>query len=200
MTEMNVPKKIPVKKIYTAAEFFKFTKNKETRHELIGGTIHMMASPSVTHQDICRKICRKLEDFSEGKSCRVFMAPLDVVLFEKDKTKKSKYTRDAAQNVFQPDVFVVCSPKKISENKINGAPDFIIEVVSTATALNDYVYKLKAYMEYGVCEYWIVNPVTKKVLVYTKNKETLETCEYTFEDTVKSAVLDGFETDFRLIK
>ena len=200
----RIPK---VKRKYNAKEFFEFVKDKEERYELIDGEIHMMASPSVGHQDINGYIYRKLGNYLEGRRCRVFISPLDVILFEKNKTKeeqeninkRGKNQKDDAQNVFQPDVFVVCSPKKISKNRINGAPDFVIEVLSPSNAENDYGYKLGAYMKYGVKEYWIVDPETKKILVYIKNKKRLSVNNFTFEDKIKISIFDDFEIDFKLL-
>jgi len=58
-----------------------------------------MAAPSIRHFETCRK----LEDFLEGKKCKVFMASVDVVLFErKDKEKRgdSKYLAEERSYAF----------------------------------------------------------------------------------------------------
>ena len=190
MTAVPVTR-LKIKRIrrYDAEEFFEFIKDKEGRRELIDGRIYMMASPSVNHQRIIGRIYKKLSDYFAGKTCEPFIAPLDVVLFEKNKEDKS-------QNVFQPDVFVVCDPEKIGENRINGAPDFIIEIVSEGTASHDYIKKLNAYMKYGVREYWIVNPKTKQDSVYI-NGEQFETYTYSFEDKIKVSIFEDLEIDFK---
>jgi len=190
------PLKIGRKK-YNARQFFKITENLEGRYELIDGQIRLMASPSVTHQDIILALGRKIGDYLEDKPCRVFIAPLDVVLFEE--TEDSEAKEEDSQNVFQPDVFVVCDPGKISAKRINGAPDFIIEITSPSNLTDDYIDKLKAYMKHGVREYWILNPEKKTVLVYRNGKE-LENDAYTFEDKVKVNIFDDFEIDFRRLK
>ena len=137
--------------------------------------------------------------YLKGKGCRVFGAPLDVVLFERsDKDRKKK---DNSQNVFQPDVFVVCDPKKIGANRIYGAPNFVAEVVSPSNDENDYIYKLNAYMMYGVKEYWIVDPDAKKIFVYAKNKKGFARPKvYTFEDKIKVGIFDDFEIDFNELR
>ncbi len=58
----------------------------------------------------------------------------------------------------QPDLLVVCDPSKIEENRIVGAPDWIIEVLSPSTSKADRVQKYNAYARAGVKEYWIVDP------------------------------------------
>ena len=47
-----------------------------------------------------------------------------------------------------------------------GAPDFVLEVISPSTKKRDYALKLSKYMEAGVREYWIVDFVQAKILVY----------------------------------
>ena len=190
-------KSFPAKKKYTAKEFFEFTKDKpeNERYELIDGEIYMMASPSTNHQRIGGFIYRQIGDYLDGKKCEVFISPLDVVLFEKDK----KNENDKSQNVFQPDVFVVCDPEKISDKRIYGAPDFIIEIASPSSETNDYFKKFKVYFKYGVKEYWIVNPETKQITVYIDiNDEYYKT--YTFDDKVKVSILDDLEIDFKALQ
>ena len=187
---------IPIKRKYTAEEFFEFTENtpENERYELIDGRIYLMASPNVNHQRIIRKILRKLEDYLEGKTCEPFMSPLDVVLFEKDKKN------DKSQNVFQPDVFVVCDPNKISEKRINGAPDFVAEIVSPSSETHDYLRKFKVYFKYGVKEYWIVNPMTKQIHVYINIDDEEDYKTYTFDDTIKVSIFEDFEIDFKELR
>jgi Uma2 family endonuclease len=200
MTEKISPmlRSLKIKKRYNIKEFFEFVKRKRDRggtrqYELIRGKIYMMASPTVIHQDVVSFINTELRHYLKGKTCRAFIAPLDVVLFEKDNEKENK---DDSQNVFQPDVFIVCDPKKISDKRINGAPDVVFEVVSDGTASRDYGYKFNKYIEHGVREYWIVNPETKRIFVKKKKKKA-KTYTYTFEDKIKVSIFEDFEIDFK---
>jgi len=185
----RLPKKRNFKK-YSAEEFFEFTKGREERYELIDGQIRLMASPSTKHQRISRKISNILSDYFKDKTCEPFYSPLDVVLFQKTK-------KDDSRNIFQPDIFVVCDPNKITEKRIVSAPDFIIEIVSPSNPEDDYIDKLVVYMKYGVREYWIVNPDTRKILVYIKDKEIFQNDAYTFEDKIKVSIFEDLEIDFK---
>ena len=89
-----------------------------------------------------------------GGSCRPFIAPVDVQLDCDERT------------MVQPDVGIVCDTSKIKRFGIYGAPDFVVEVVSSSTKKKDYALKLSKYMEAGVREYWILDFVQEKVLVY----------------------------------
>lgn len=126
----------------------------EGRWELINGIAYdMTPAPSVEHQRVSRRLERAIEDgIEEGKrmggggSCEMFHAPLDVFL---------------GGNVFQPDIVVVCDPEKISERGIEGAPDLIVEILSSSNSSRDTVVKRWAYAAAGVPEYLIVDPVEK---------------------------------------
>lgn len=65
-------------------------------------------------------------------------------------------------NFVQPDVLVVCDKKKVRD-KIYGAPDLIIEVLSPATSLKDKREKKALYERFGVTEYIIADPLEQYV-------------------------------------
>ena len=195
MTEKqpDFSKRFNIIKKYELNKFLEFTKDKEERYELIDGRIYMMASPNVGHQDIAGEIYRQLSNYLRDKTCRPFIAALDVVLFEKSKEDKNK-----SQNVFQPDVFVVCDPEKIAEDRIYGAPDFVVEVVSPSSKIYDYFKKFEIYKKYGVKEYWIVNPITKEIFVHIEGNDEVE--EYSFDDKIKVGIFDDFYIDFKELR
>ena len=128
----------------------------EQRVELIDGYFYDMASPTFGHQSIGGEIHRQIANFivENGGNCRPFMAPVDVQLDCDERT------------MVQPDVGIVCDTSKIKRFGIYGAPDFVVEVVSSSTKKKDYALKLSKYMEAGVREYWILDFAQEKVLVY----------------------------------
>ena len=69
--------------------------------------------------------------------------------------------------VVQPDLCVICDKSKIDEKGCLGAPNLIIEILSTCTSKKDLTIKYDLYEENGVQEYWIVNPSEKDVHIYT---------------------------------
>jgi Uma2 family endonuclease len=66
-------------------------------------------------------------------------------------------------NVVQPDFLVVCDPRKVTDANIQGAPDLVIEVLSTGTKLKDRREKKALYERFGVGEYLIVHPEDEMV-------------------------------------
>ena len=87
-------------------------------------------------------------------------APVDVLL------PASNEASAQATTVVQPDILVVCDPAKLTERNVRGAPDWIIEVLSPATARHDHLTKRALYERAGVREYWLVHPVDRVITVY----------------------------------
>lgn len=133
----------------------------EQRWELLYGQAYLMSpAPSLTHQTISGELFRQISNHLLDKSCRVFHAPFDVRLPQADEAEEEITT------VVQPDILVVCNDHKLDEKGCRGAPDWIIEILSPATAARDQIDKLALYEPHGVAEYWIVHPVDRIVTVY----------------------------------
>jgi len=87
-------------------------------------------------------------------------------------------------------------PNKLTDRGCDGAPDWIVEIISPATSSNDYVRKLNLYMDAGVKEYWIVDPLKKWIYVYHLEENRFETTPYTFQDRIKVNIYDDLWIDF----
>lgn len=90
---------------------------------------------------------------------------------------------------------IVCDTDKLDGKRCNGAPDFIIEIVSPGNPEDDYVRKLYYYQKYGVREYWIVDPQRKSVSV-KYFEENLLNVPYTFESVVKVNIYEDLFINF----
>ncbi|MCM8594059.1 Uma2 family endonuclease [Accumulibacter sp.] len=133
----------------------------EVRYELIGGLAYAMApAPSVAHHEVLLAIARQAAAALDGSPCRVFVAPVDVRLPMADEADEDVDT------VVQPDILAVCDPAKIDERGIRGAPDWIVEVLSPATAGHDQVLKRALYERHRVREYWLVHPADRVLTVH----------------------------------
>ncbi len=134
----------------------------EVRYELIDGQAYLMAppAPDLAHQDIAGEIFRQVANALHGKPCRAFVAPVDVRLPKANEADK------AIDTVVQPDVLVVCDETKLDRRGVRGAPDWVVEVLSPATAGHDQVKKRRVYERHGVKEYWLVHPGDRVLTVY----------------------------------
>ena len=135
----------------TAAEDFREDTQSslvEARFERIGGTEYAMSSPGYRHQIIAGRLFSQLDAQLAGHECVPIIAPFDVYpLFDRG----DEYT------LVQPDIFLACDKSKLKENRYNGAPRFIIEILSSNRS-HDMITKPNLYQKAGVEEYWIVDP------------------------------------------
>jgi Uma2 family endonuclease len=71
-------------------------------------------------------------------------------------------------NVYQPDVVFISNERKsiVKEEGVDGAPDFVVEILSPRTAKYDRGAKRDIYGRTGVQELWIVDPELKTVQVF----------------------------------
>ena len=150
------------------------------RAELIDGQIYYMATPNRIHQQIVRKFTQRISNYIDSKkgNCEVYPAPFAVFLNCDNK------------NYVEPDVSVICDPDKLTDKGCNGAPDWVIEVVSGSSRNMDYLRKLVKYQTSGVREYWIVDPDKNVVTVYNYEQETME--QYSFDDEIPAGIYEDF--------
>ena len=158
------------------------------RAELIDGEIYMMSPPNRDHQKISAKIHQAIANYIDSKkgSCEVYAAPFSVFLNADDK------------NYVEPDISVICDKNKLDDKGCNGAPDWIIEIVSPSSRSMDYMTQLFKYRTSGVREYWIIDRQKNRVIVYSFDKDNMK--EYSFDDSVKAEMFDDLSIDFSIIK
>ncbi len=161
------------------------TFSKERRIEVFDGQIFDMASPSQEHQTILTELLVAIRNYlrKKGGGCRVFPAPFDVKLFNNPLT------------VVQPDLMIICDKDKLDGKRCNGAPDFIVEIVSASNPSDDYIRKLYYYKNAGVREYWIVDPRRKMVTV-NYFEENMLNIQYSFEATIKVHIYEDLFINF----
>jgi len=151
-------------------------------YQLIEGELIMTPAPSPEHQAISANLFRRLVDFVDQKAPGIVLySPLDVYLDN--------------ENAFQPDIIFISKARLtiIKEDGIYGPPDLAIEVLSPSTAHYDLKEKFRVYERTGVREYWIVDPGTKSVEIYT-NKDGRFSLVTKAEqgDMIESVLLEGF--------
>ena len=158
------------------------------RAELIDGELYMMAAPGRLHQRLVKEFTYLIEDYIRRRNgdCEVYPSPFAVFLNADDRI------------YLEPDISVICDRNKLTDEGCKGAPDWIIEIVSPSSRAMDYNKKLFKYRTAGVREYWIVDPMTRQIMVYHFELDTFE--QYSFSDKVKAGIYEDFEIDFSGIK
>ena len=157
----------------------------EKRMEVFDGIVYNMASPSQIHQSISMQLSTVINNYILRKKgpCSIFSAPFDVKL------------SDSPLIIVQPDIMVVCDKNKLDEKRCNGAPDFIIEIVSPANPSDDYIRKLYYYKNYEVREYWIVDP-RRKVITVNYFENNIVSVQYPFDSVIKVNIFDDLLINF----
>ncbi len=142
---------LPREKV-TAEEFLSGDETMRPRH-LVDGQVYELDMPTLLHQMTLTNILPILLPMRDHG--HLLFAPLDVLLDE--------------YNVIQPDMLWVAPHSKtatITKERIVGAPDFVVEILSPSTASFDRKRKFKLYETHGVHELWLVDPEAGLVEVW----------------------------------
>jgi Uma2 family endonuclease len=178
--DLGLAYKTGPKKIHTYEDYRRLPEG--APYELIGGKLVMTPSPGKTHQIVLKRLLKLLDSHVEEKNAgEVLCAPRDVCL--------------APTEVYQPDIlFVAKNRLEISaEDKVNGAPDLVVEILSPSNAYYDLRKKFRAYEKYGVKEYWIIDPEEASVEVYElADGKFCQAGQSEKTGSVASVVLPGF--------
>jgi Uma2 family endonuclease len=173
-------------------DYFEIREKSEELLEYIDGFVYISPSPSTKHQRVSGNIYMKFRNFLEGKSCEVFHAPFDIEL----KNEKMEGTK-----IVIPDLSIICDKNGFTDTRYIGVPDLIVEILSPSNQTHDLITKLNLYMNYGVKEYWIVNPMLNSITVYALNDEEMY-IQYdmkTETGSITSKFLLGFSVDLNEI-
>ena len=164
-------------KLYTVQDIYSLPEGE--RAELTDGQIFPMALPDRKHQEITGglHVAIAIHIRQNGGACKVYESPFAVFLTDDDTT------------YVEPDVSVICDPRKLDDRGCRGAPDWIIEVVSPSSRSMDYIRKTAKYQTAGVREYWIVDPSAARVTAWDLPNTVC--CQYAFTDTVPSILFPG---------
>ncbi len=122
------------------------------RYEVVRGILYMAPSPGTSHQRVAMKIAVYLYQYVQACGLgETFFSPYDVQLAE--------------DTVVQPDVLAVLNAhrERITESRMVGAPDLVVEIISPGSGSYDRHTKRAAYERAGVPEYWLVDPQARSV-------------------------------------
>lgn len=164
-------------KLYTIDDIYALPDGE--RAELIEGELYMMSPPGTTHQRLVLLLSRIIGNYIQEKNgdCEAFPAPFAVFLNNDEHT------------YVEPDISIICDKSKLDEKGCNGAPDWVIEIVSPSSKRMDYFIKMEKYRRAGVREYWIVDAAKGNVFVYDFENDDINT--YGFEDQIPVNIYDG---------
>lgn len=154
------------------------------RYEIIKGKLLLVPLRDTAHQYCCGKLLGALLQFViEHDLGEVYHAPYDVRL-----------SRDA--DPVEPDILFIAKNHvpEAKDSYFAGVPNLVVEILSKSTARTDTNVKFSIYEQAGVPEYWIVDPKTQTVRIYTlENGLYAEWGAYAQDEVITSNVLAGLE-------
>ncbi len=130
------------------------------RYELYDGEVFVVPSPLPLHQIVAMNIEDWLRHHPRTRSGLTLLAPLDVAFSEYDVVQPDLL-------YFEPERLPLLSNRRVTRV----APDLAIEVISPGTASNDRGRKMRMFARYGVREYWIADPESERVEVFSLGGE-----------------------------
>jgi len=161
----------------------------EPRFERIGSTEYAMSSPGYKHQNVLLGVGAQLREKLRASGCMTIVAPFDVYpLYDKG----DEYT------LVQPDILIACDRSKLQDSRYNGAPQFIIEILSSNRS-HDMITKLNLYEKAGVGEYWIIDPETQIISAMELINNRYAIRSWSGEDEVPLATIPGCTVDFKKV-
>lgn len=171
----------PAQGAWTYADYLRLPDD-GNRYEIIEGFLYVANAPTPEHQyTVTQLIFYFMQYVNTQRLGVVFTAPIEVHLSETTKP-------------VQPDLVFVTNDKqpKLGASYLEGPPALVVEVVSPTSIRRDRKTKFDAYEEAGVQEYWIVDPRTHSVEVYTwSNGEYALFGQFIGEELIASKLLEG---------
>jgi Uma2 family endonuclease len=99
-------------------------------------------------------------------------------------------------DTFQPDLLFITKEilNIIGENKIEGSPDLVVEILSPSNDANEMSYKRHIYESKGVKEYWLINVEKQMLTLYKQiDNELRWQKDIQKNEVLKSEIIQGFE-------
>ena len=124
------------------------------RYEVIDGEVLVTPAPSTDHQRMLLRLAKALDDYVVNEGFGVVFPDVDVLF--------------VTGQFLRPDLVVVARAARegVTSRGIEAAPALMIEIMSPSSRSIDRVKKPRRYADYGVPEYWVVDPEERCVWVW----------------------------------
>lgn len=179
--------------LFTIHDLEKLPENGWFRYELIGGEIIVSTAPRYIHQLVVSKLVRTIGNYLDQNPIGEVIAGPGLILSLYDSVI--------------PDVIFISHQRRDEilqkkDDKLHGAPELVIEILSPGktNARRDRVQKLETYEQFGVDEYWIINPKQGEIEIYRRGKKGLRLAK-TLSETqeITTPLLPGFNLTLKKI-
>src|SRR6266699_6592005 len=182
--EAQKPSEPTARRRYTYDELVAEMPQTNQPHELWDGELIMAPAPFFFHQKLTLRFYRKLDDWVAARELgEVVAAPIDMVL--------------SPHRAVQPDVaFIARERLEIIAWAIMGPADLVAEVISLGGRNRDRIEKRDLYEQYGVKEYWLIDPESETVdVLWLVNSRYELAMRCGAGQTAASQLLPGFQVE-----
>lgn len=176
----------------TVAEFYgmEFPEDDRLLYEVINGQLVSRRAYSPRHQTVAGALLLAIHTFTTTKKLgEILPGPLDIVADE--------------CTVLQPDLVFIATANAhlITTDGVMGAPDLIVEVISPSSIYRDRVTKKALFEQFGVQEYWLVDPADNFIEIYAlaDGHYELLSAASVEEGQLSSGVLSGLVLDLNTL-
>ena len=170
---------------WTVADYMRLENPPGFRYELIEGHLLMSPSPNYSHQSAVVILTELMSSHvRRNRLGVVLVAPFDVVPNLEDR-----------KTAVQPDILFISNARRtiIQKTHAAGAPDLVVEAISPRRESIDRDEKFRKYAEAGVREYWIIDPLNRKIEIWVRRGEALvERGKFGAGTTVPCEAIEGF--------
>jgi Uma2 family endonuclease len=130
------------------------------RYEIIEGELFEMPAPSSAHARALIRLAYALFPLLVRLGGELLTAPLDVFF--------------TGANPVQPDIVGILASgrARVVPRGVEGAPEFIVEIISPSNRVHDTLTKRALYARAGVQEYWIVDPSARTLEILSLDQDT----------------------------
>jgi Uma2 family endonuclease len=168
--------------LMTTAEYLN-TPESALPTELVYGAMRVADAPTPHHQAAVLDFAVALDAHVRAQGIgEIWLAPLDVIL-------------DAERAlVVQPDLLFISNEReRIITDRVRGAPDMVLEVLSPFARVGDLQQRLGWFAYYGVRECWVLHLYQRRLeIVSCGDGAIIRRTPFHVADPIQSAVLPAF--------
>jgi len=124
------------------------------RYEVLDGEVLMTPSPGTRHQRIAAELFVRLRAYVLANHLGEMLWDLDLLF--------------VSGQFLRPDMLFVAKAEthRLTDRGVEGVPGLVVEIISPSSKPIDRLKKPTRYADFGVPEYWAVDPDERVVLVW----------------------------------
>jgi len=179
LSDFDVP--VPPSPRMTEEEFVAWC-DEDIRAEWVNGKVIIMSPANDDHEDLFGWLLSVLRLFVRHRDAGIVRGGNTQVRFVSQRTRRI------------PDILFIDKSRReiVHRNHVEGPPDLLIEIVSPDSQSRDRREKFMEYQAGGVREYWIIDPMSENVEMYSLSAEGSYQVVQPSGQVISSVVLAGF--------